>query len=123
MIDPISKLVPNEFPTIKAPYRIAFIGEAPGFDEVNAQQPFMGQAGRMLEGSMQTVGIARRACYLGNVMLFRPHNNNISRISWNSSEIQGGLSVLADAMREFKPHIIVLLGNTPLKAALEAWHC
>ena len=119
MIDPISKLVPNEFPTIKAPYRIAFIGEAPGFDEVNAQQPFMGQAGRMLEGSMQAVSIARRACYMGNVMQFRPQNNNISRVSWNSSEIQGGLSILADAMREFRPHIIVLLGNTPLKAALD----
>lgn len=119
MSDPTSKLVPNEFPTIKAPYRIAFIGDSPGFDEVNAQQPFMGQAGRMLEGSMQAVGIARRACYLGNVMLFRPQNNNLSRVSWNSSEIQGGLAVLADALREFKPHIVVLLGEAPLKAALD----
>ena len=115
----LSPLVRNTFPTIKAPYKIAFIGEAPGFDEVNIREPFMGQAGRMLEGSMQTVRIARKACYIGYVSNFRPPNNNLSRMNWNSDEIQGGMSILGDAMNKFKPNVIVLLGNLPLKAALD----
>lgn len=108
----------NQSPTIhKTPYRIAIVGEAPGFDEQQARQPFVGQSGRLLEGCLQKVGIARRACFIGNITQFRPPNNVISRFAWNGPEIQDGLRELQTQLATFKPNLVVLLGNAALKAA------
>lgn len=109
--------VSNKFPTIKAPYKIAIIGDAPGFDEVNQKQPFVGQAGRLLSQCLQQVMIAPNACFLGNISPYRPPNSTISRFAWDCDEIQGGMVDLRNELNQFDPNIVVLLGEVPLKAA------
>tara|TARA_R110000782_G_scaffold146907_1_gene239611 strand:- start:27683 stop:30352 length:2670 start_codon:yes stop_codon:yes gene_type:complete len=116
--DPTKKLVANQFGTMDGlPYRIAFVGDAPGFDETTCGLPFMGQAGRLLEGCMNTAQIARRASFMGYVSQERPPNNTIARMRWDGTEIQSGMRQLAQDLRTYKPHLVVLLGAVALKAA------
>lgn len=109
--------VPNKFPTISSPLRIAIIGEAPGRDEEILGQPFVGASGRFLAALLSRAGVQKDACYLGNVSQHRPSNNDISLLSWSGDEIQEGLYQLKQDMIEFKPNIVILLGNISLKAA------
>lgn len=110
------KPVANVQPRIPASYRIAIVGEAPGEDEETTGIPFMGQSGRLLNSLLMHTGINRDACFVGNVCQHRPPGNHISAFSWDGQEIQQGLYALSNDLSVFKPNIVVLLGNTPLKA-------
>lgn len=54
---------------------IYFIGEAPGFHEDRLGLPFVGQAGKLLEATMQMIGLRRKDVYISNVVRFRPPEN------------------------------------------------
>ena len=111
------RVVPNTQPIIdNAPYRIAFIGEAPGEDEENHRIPFVGKSGSFLSGVMRDVGIDRNACLMGNVCQVRPPGNRIEAFAWDGPEIQDGLQRLTHDIQVFNPHLCVLLGNIPLRA-------
>ncbi len=111
--------VPNKFPTLQhqTPYRIAIIGEAPGADEVVAQQPFVGMSGRWLDYLLNRTALMRTACYLGNVSQHRPKGNDISNFSWTGPEIQGGIAQLGQDLQTFNPNLCLLLGASALRAA------
>jgi uracil-DNA glycosylase family 4 len=110
--------VPNEQP-IREPdsYRIAFVGEAPGEHEENHRRPFVGPSGQVLTNILNDVGIDRTKCLVGNVCQFRPPGNRIESFDWDGPEIQDGLAKLNEDIRTYNPHIVVALGNTPLRAA------
>ena len=108
--------VPNKFPTISGPHRLALIGEAPGADEVTAHEPFVGYSGKFLRQIMSKAGLPLACCFKGNICQHRPPNNKISEFNWSGPEIQSGLSQLSQDLQTFKPNIIVCLGNIPLKA-------
>jgi uracil-DNA glycosylase family 4 len=111
---------PNEHPIVEPNlYRIALIGEAPGEDEENHRRPFVGKSGQFLTHLMRDVGIDRTTCLMGNVCQVRPPGNRIEAFNWNGEEIRYGLSRLTDDIKRFDPHLCVLLGGTPLKAARE----
>ena len=117
----MTRLVPNEFPQMNGTdYRIAVIGEAPGEDEENYQRPFVGVSGKFLTSIMRDVGIHRQACLIGNVCQIRPPLNEITAFAWDGSEIQDGLAKLSQDIAAYNPHLCVLLGNTPLHAAIGA---
>lgn len=109
--------VPNRFPTQHSNLRVAIVGEAPGRDEEQFGQPFVGASGRFLAALLSRAGISKEACYLGNVSQYRPVDNNIASLTWSGDEIQEGLYQLKKDMAEFKPNIVILLGNVALKAA------
>jgi uracil-DNA glycosylase family 4 len=53
-----------------------FVGEAPGADEDAKGEPFVGQAGRLLDNMLAALGLARgRDVYIANVLKCRPPNN------------------------------------------------
>lgn len=111
------KLVPNEFPKLtNQPYKIAFIGEAPGESEERQGRPFVGPSGVLLWAVASKHGIVRDACFVGNVCQQRPPGNKIDSFAWDGPEIQMGLAQLKDDLCNFSPNLIVLLGNAPLKA-------
>lgn len=115
----MSNTVPNLFPTSDpGPLRLALIGEAPGADEHLVGQPFVGVSGRLLKALLAKSNIDPKSCFYGNVCQVRPPANDISRFSWIDDEIQTGLSTLQADLADFSPNLCVLLGNTPLKAAL-----
>jgi uracil-DNA glycosylase len=114
----LRRSVPNEQP-IREPdsYRIAIVGEAPGEHEENHRRPFVGPSGQFLTNILNDVGVDRTKCLLGNVCQFRPPGNRIEAFDWNGPEITDGLAKLNEDIRTYNPHIVVALGNTPLRAA------
>jgi uracil-DNA glycosylase len=52
------------------------VGEAPGAEEDAKGEPFVGQAGRLLDNMLAALGLARgRNVYIANVLKCRPPNN------------------------------------------------
>lgn len=51
------------------------IGEAPGANEDQQGQPFVGRAGQLLNNMLAAVGLPREAVYISNVLKCRPPNN------------------------------------------------
>jgi DNA polymerase len=52
------------------------VGEAPGADEDRLGQPFVGQAGKLLDNMLAAIGLARgRNVYIANVLKCRPPGN------------------------------------------------
>ena len=51
---------------------IMLIGEAPGEQETLQGRPFVGKAGKNLDGFLDTVGLQREELYITNVVKIRP---------------------------------------------------
>lgn len=111
--------VPNKFPSIPSPRRIALIGEAPGKDEEASGTPFIGASGRFLNALLSKANIVRETCFVGNVCQVRPPDNDVAAFDWGGDEIQSGLAQLKLDLDKFKPNLIVCLGATALHAFKE----
>jgi len=96
------------------PCDIMMIGEAPGFNELVEEKPFVGDAGRVLSNCLQGAGIARTDIYITNVVKCRPPENRTPE----PEEIAACLPYLVQEIKAVKPKVIVLLGATPLMAFL-----
>lgn len=113
------RIVRNVFPFAEpGAYRLAIIGESPGEHEENHGVPFVGPSGQHLDRELRGVGIDRNRCFLGNVCQVRPPGNRIEAFTWDGEEIQSGLKQLHEDLATFNPHLCLLLGGTPLRAAL-----
>ena len=51
---------------------LMFIGEAPGADEDEQGEPFVGKAGQLLTKIIQAMGLTRDTVYIGNILKCRP---------------------------------------------------
>jgi DNA polymerase len=51
------------------------IGEAPGAEEDRRGEPFVGRAGKLLDEMLRSVGLARNAVFIANMLKCRPPNN------------------------------------------------
>jgi DNA polymerase-1 len=90
------------------------IGEAPGFTELIEEKPFVGDAGRVLNGCLKDAGMSREEVYVTNVVKCRPPDNRPPE----PAEIAACLPYLVQEIKAVKPKVIVLLGATPLMAIL-----
>lgn len=54
---------------------IYFLGEGPGFHEDRLGRPFVGQAGKLLDRLIESIGLKREDVYISNVVRFRPPEN------------------------------------------------
>jgi hypothetical protein len=72
----MTTIVPPSGPT---DCKIAFVGEAPGADEVRYMKPFVGKAGKIFSNILRSVGVIREHCYITNVVKERPPGNDISK--------------------------------------------
>ena len=96
--------------------KIMLIGEAPGETEEKQGVPFVGQAGRVLDGILEEVGLARASCYITNVLKWRPPGNDISKA--DQGQMAEATAELIGEIISIKPNLIVLLGNIPMEAVL-----
>lgn len=111
------KRVPNIIPTqVTAPYRLAIIGEAPGEDEEAYGIPFVGASGRLLDEVLQSCGIDRTQCFIGNVCQFRPPNNKIAFWGYDDERVVNGRAELLAQLAGWQPNCVLCLGNTPMWA-------
>lgn len=54
---------------------VMIVGEAPGAEEDARGEPFVGQAGRLLDNMLAAIDIARESVYIANVLKCRPPKN------------------------------------------------
>ena len=64
--------VPGEGP---ADAEIMFIGEGPGYQEDRQGRPFVGPAGKFLEGLLASIGMTRDQVFIANMVKCRPQEN------------------------------------------------
>jgi DNA polymerase len=93
-----------------------FIGEGPGADEDAQGEPFVGQAGRLLDGMMAAIGIKRgREAYIANVVKCRPPGNRTPTLE----ESAACAPYLDRQIELIRPKLIVALGKTAAMRLLQ----
>ena len=98
---------------------IMFIGEAPGREEAASGRPFVGKAGKQLDGMLALAGIDRSRVFVTNTVKYRPTQRYGQRISNRTptvNEVKQGLPLLAFEIACVRPTVIATLGNVPLSA-------
>jgi DNA polymerase len=55
--------------------RVLFLGEAPGYDEDQQGEPFVGRAGQLLNKIIEATGLRREEIYICNILRCRPPDN------------------------------------------------
>jgi DNA polymerase len=86
-----------------------FVGEGPGADEDEQGEPFVGQAGRLLDNMLAAIGCQRgRDTYIANVVKCRPPGNRTP-----TPEESAACAPFLDRQVELvAPKLIVALGKT-----------
>lgn len=93
---------------------IIFVGEAPGYNEDETGTPFVGQAGQLLRESLQELNLPLDKIRFTNAVRCRPPNNRTP----TAAEVKACMPFLTEELTHYQPRVVVLLGNTPLKAVL-----
>jgi DNA polymerase len=86
-----------------------FVGEAPGAEEDARGEPFVGQAGRLLDNMLAALGMSReRNVYIANVLKCRPPNNRTPE----PLEVEACRPYLERQVTLIAPKVIVALGRS-----------
>ena len=111
-------LVLGEGPCRKPP--VMLIGEAPGEHETLQGRPFVGKAGKNLDGFLQVLQLQREDIYITNVVKIRPtrvsDKGRLSNRPPNREELALFTPFLKEEILLVQPQVIVTLGNVALKA-------
>lgn len=93
-----------------------FVGEGPGSEEDQRGEPFVGQAGRLLDNMLAAIGLQRgEDVYIANAVKCRPpHNRTPER-----SEIASCLPYLERQIALVQPRLLVALGRPAAQALLQ----
>lgn len=86
---------------------VMFIGEGPGYHEDQQGLPFVGAAGKLLDKLLQSIELARKEVFIGNVIKHRPENNRDPL----PEEIEACRPFLDEQIQVIEPKIIVTLGR------------
>lgn len=79
------KRVPAKFPA-NLPCKIAFIGDAPGDEELSAGVPFAGPAGKLFDNMLRMANIRREDCLLTGVLDTPIPENDIANLLGDAAE-------------------------------------
>jgi DNA polymerase len=90
---------------------LMFVGEAPGFHEDKQGVPFVGQAGKLLDGLLAGVQLRREDVYIANVLKCRPPGNRDPQ----PDEIEACEPHLFRQIELIEPKVIATLGNFATK--------
>jgi len=92
------------------------IGEAPGAEEDRLGDPFVGQAGKLLDNMLAAIGLSRRAnVYIANVLKCRPPGNR----NPTPEEVAQCSPHLLQQIGLIKPKLIVAMGRFAAQTLLE----
>lgn len=91
---------------------IVVIGEAPGRDEDLQGKPFVGQAGKLLDRIMNSIGLStENDMLITNVVKCRPPDNRVP----TDLEVSNCMGYLKWQLNHIRPKVVVLLGATAAK--------
>lgn len=95
--------------------RLVFVGEGPGADEDSKGEPFVGDAGRILNRIIAAMELKREDVYICNVVKCRPPQNRPPE----SDEVATCSPFLLRQLHSVKPEVIVALGTSAAQALLQ----
>jgi uracil-DNA glycosylase family 4 len=90
---------------------LMFVGEAPGFHEDKQGEPFVGQAGKLLDTLLTGIGLSRGDVYIANVLMCRPPGNRDPA----PDEIESCEGFLFRKISLIRPRVVATLGNFATK--------
>ena len=100
--------------------RLMFVGEAPGADEDEQGEPFVGAAGQLLTKIIQATGLDRQHVYIANILKCRP--DMPAQTSGNRKPTPDEMATCIPFLHEqidlIQPTAIVALGATAVEGLL-----
>ena len=93
---------------------LMFIGEAPGADEDQQGEPFVGRAGQLLNNMIKAMGLRREDIYIANIIKCRPPGNRTPE----RDECETCSPFLMRQIEAIHPKVIVALGAVAAKTLL-----
>jgi DNA polymerase len=94
---------------------LVFVGEGPGREEDAQGEPFVGEAGRLLDRILLAMGHQRSDVYICNVVKCRPPNNRDPQ----PDEIAACEPFLQKQLASIRPKVIVALGKVAAQTLLQ----
>lgn len=91
------------------------VGEAPGQQEDQRGEPFVGRAGQLLDNMLQAIGLTRRQVYITNIVKCRPPGNRDPHVD-ERAVCRGYINRQIALLR---PKIVVVVGRVAAHALLE----
>ena len=92
------------------------VGEAPGAEEDARGEPFVGQAGRLLDNMLASIGLKRSAnVYIANVLKCRPPGNR----NPERNEVEQCSPYLQRQIELIRPKLIVAMGRFAVQTLLD----
>jgi DNA polymerase len=100
--------------------QLMFVGEAPGADEDEQGEPFVGKAGQLLTKIIQATGLSRAEVYIANILKCRPDTPGQSAGNRKPTpeEMQTCIPYLHEQIDLIRPKVIVALGATAVEGLL-----
>ncbi len=100
--------------------QLMFVGEAPGADEDEQGEPFVGKAGQLLTKIIQATGLSRGEVYIANILKCRPDTPGQSAGNRKPTpeEMQTCIPFLHEQIDLIRPKVIVALGATAVEGLL-----
>ena len=100
--------------------QLMFVGEAPGADEDEQGEPFVGKAGQLLTKIIQATGLSRADVYIANILKCRPDTPGQSAGNHKPTpeEMQTCIPYLHEQIDLIQPKVIVALGATAVEGLL-----
>jgi DNA polymerase len=83
------------------------IGEAPGADEDEQGEPFVGRAGQLLNEMLRAAGLAREQVFIANILKCRPPDNRDPL----PDEVAQCMPYLQQQIDMLQPRLILLVGG------------
>ena len=93
---------------------LMFVGEAPGADEDEQGEPFVGRAGQLLTKIIEAIGLKRDDVYIANIIKCRPPGNR----NPEPDEVEQCEPFLFRQVAAIKPKVIVALGKFAAQSLL-----
>ncbi len=100
--------------------RLMFVGEAPGADEDEQGEPFVGKAGELLTRIIGTMGLTRSQVFITNVLKCRP--DTPGQTAGNRKPTTDEMATCRPWLQEqidlIQPEVMVALGATAMEGLL-----
>jgi uracil-DNA glycosylase len=99
---------------------LMFVGEAPGADEDEQGEPFVGKAGQLLTKIIQATGLKREDVYIANILKCRPDTpgQTAGNRKPTPQEMETCIPYLHEQIDLIKPKVLVALGATAVDGLL-----
>lgn len=96
--------------------QVLFVGEGPGAEEDERGEPFVGQAGKLLDAMLGSIGLARgKGVYIANTVKCRPPENRTPQ----ADEMATCFPFLRRQIALLRPKLMVALGRPAAQALLD----